>query len=192
MKALDIEVALYTHFNPRINIVVPNVSWGMGINYECDMVVLRPSGFATEIEIKVSRADIKADLKKRHIHDAKKSLPGWQSAPLFREFYFAVPEALKDDPCIPESAGILVVSEYGYKPVAPGCRRPTTTVYRKALIRTGAVKWDDKMRLKLYRLGMMRIQALKQKLRQAERGIEKPKPVKLNRSRETILLERGF
>ena len=45
-------------FNYRANLIVPNISWGLGL-HECDLLVLTSSGYATEIEIKVSKADLK-------------------------------------------------------------------------------------------------------------------------------------
>ena len=86
MTAREVEIGVADKFNYRQNVIVPNVSWGIGLRYEADLVVLRPSGYAVEVEIKVNASDIKADLKKRHQHDSK----------LFRELWFAVPEELAD------------------------------------------------------------------------------------------------
>jgi hypothetical protein len=184
MKAIDIEVALFSYFKARQNIIVPNVSWGMGLNYESDMVVLRPSGYASEIEIKVSASDIKADKKKKNCHHGY----SWVhcSGSLFRELWFAVPEKLKDHPDIPEHAGILVVSEYGWSPVYRASRKSTTTEYRKPKICQTAIKWTPEMRMKLLQLGVMRIGKLKSKIRRIENGLTKPR---LNRSRKSIRLD---
>jgi hypothetical protein len=97
----DIEIAVADYFDYRRNLVVPNVSWGLGLLYEADMVVLRPSGFAVEVEIKVTASDIKADLKKKHQHNSL----------LFRELWFAVPEHLAGNENIPQHAGILSVKD---------------------------------------------------------------------------------
>jgi len=102
ITSLDIEIAVAKHFGWRQNVIVPNVHWGLGLHYEADLVVLRPSGWAIEIEIKISAADIRADLKKLRQHNS----------PLFRELYFAVPECLTENPNIPAHAGILSVWEY--------------------------------------------------------------------------------
>lgn len=48
----------------RNNICVPNVSWGAGIGYEADLVIISKSGYATEYEIKRSYSDFIADFKK--------------------------------------------------------------------------------------------------------------------------------
>ena len=66
----EIELAIVnsTLFNKRRDIIVPNVSWGL-LNHEADMVIMTPSGYLTEIEIKRSWEDFKADFKKGHKHD---------------------------------------------------------------------------------------------------------------------------
>lgn len=52
--AKEIEIAIARYFGIRQNAIVPNVSWGLGFPYECDLLILRDSGFAIEIEIKIS------------------------------------------------------------------------------------------------------------------------------------------
>lgn len=148
MTANEIEIAVARHFNPRLNVIVPNVYWGLvGLRYEADLVVLRPSGFALEVEIKVTASDIKADTKKRHLHDYQ-----W-----FRQLWFAVPETLRDHPDIPAKAGILAVSEHGL--------RPWVTMYRNAKTQKEAKAWPLERRLKLMSLGVMRIWTLKEAMR---------------------------
>jgi len=84
MTARDVEIRVARYFNPRVNLIVPNVSWGFGLNYEADLVIVRPSWFCDEIEIKVTIADLKADAKKKHIHDGK----------MFKRLWFAMPDYL--------------------------------------------------------------------------------------------------
>ena len=60
-KHIELEVARW--FDTRRFLVVPNVSWGL-MPYECDLLAMASSRYLYEIEIKVSGADIKADLKK--------------------------------------------------------------------------------------------------------------------------------
>lgn len=97
---MEIEVAIARYFNPRQNIIVPNISWGL-MNHECDMLVVTKSGFATEIEIKRSRADLLADFRKAHHHEEHR----------IRELYYCIPECLYEKcvDLIPEEAGVLVV-----------------------------------------------------------------------------------
>ena len=97
MNTIDIEIAIANHFDYRRNIIVSNVSWGMNI-HECDLLVLTKSGYATEVEIKISKSDILRDKNKIHGHIHKK----------IKKLYFAVPENLRN--CvdfIPERAGFF-------------------------------------------------------------------------------------
>jgi hypothetical protein len=151
ITAQDIEVVLARHFNYRANIIVPNVSWGLGLRYEADLVVLRKSGYADEIEIKVTASDIKADLKKKVQHDSA----------FFRRLWFAVPAGLEDHPDIPERAGIICISGRAtrYKPDGLG-----VTIIRQAKIRKHCRKMDERKKMKLLSLGCMRIWSLKEKL----------------------------
>lgn len=64
LNARDIEIAIAKMFNYRMNVIVPNVSWGLGLRCECDLLIVSQRRYATEIEIKVSKSDIKADKKK--------------------------------------------------------------------------------------------------------------------------------
>jgi len=67
MTAIDIEEALYRRFSMKEYIAVPNVYWGLGINYEIDMFICnKKSKICSEIEIKISKSDLKADKKKKH------------------------------------------------------------------------------------------------------------------------------
>lgn len=140
MTSQHVELAVAVHFGYRQNIIVPNISWGMGLLYEADVVVLRPRGWGIEIEIKVSSADIKADLKKRYQHDSN----------LFKELWFAVPANIVSHPDIPRRAGILSVDD-----------KKRVTVIRKPVRNTLAKKWTMEQRLKLLHLASMRTWALK-------------------------------
>jgi hypothetical protein len=149
LRATDIEIVVARHFHWRQNLIVPNVSWGIwDLGYEADMVVLRPSGYALEVEIKVTKSDIKADLSKRHTHNSK----------LFRELWFAVPAKLAGDPNIPKRAGILAIHEryHGDGWTAIPERMPQRN--------KEAVQWDQERRDKLLHLGCMRIWSLKEHL----------------------------
>lgn len=166
---LDIEIAVIDYFRPRQNLIVPNVSWGMHNKeyrslHECDVLVLSGDNYATEVEIKISKADLLKDREKKHGHHHN----------LIRRLYFAVPSKLKDIALesIPDHAGLLVVSnavknQYVFK----------DSTYRKieyvkvdevrpCKINTIAVKWTDTQRLQLARLGTMRILGLKRKIQE--------------------------
>jgi len=153
MTAQQVEIAVAKHFGYRQNLIVPNVHWGLNLPYEADLVVLRPSGWAIEVEIKVSAADIRADLKKTRQHDSN----------LFRELYFAVPERLSTNTNIPEHAGILSVYEY-----KPGWLK--VKMLRRSVLRKTATKWKPETRQKLCELAAMRIWSLKQHLSDKRKG----------------------
>lgn len=88
----EIEVALSKtdNFNYLKNIVAFNVN-GIGqsllINHECDMLILSKAGYLTEIEIKRSWKDFKADFKKKHSHE---------SNGLIKKFYYCIPLSILD------------------------------------------------------------------------------------------------
>ena len=103
MTSSFVEIAVARHFNYRMNLIIPNVYWGLGLSYEVDLLIVSPSGYATEVEIKVSKSDIKADLSKRHTHNSK----------LIKRFYFAVPESLADCEYLPKDAGLVTVTDFG-------------------------------------------------------------------------------
>lgn len=149
MKALEIEVAVMQYFGVRKNIIVPNVWWGMGMEHEADLIVLTKSNCAYEIEIKVSKSDLKQDLKKEHLHFDKR----------ISRLYFAIPEdLLACFDLIPPDAGILLVyqTNKGY----------AIAKEREAKIHNNR-KFSDSDRIKLAELGSMRILGLKQKLLKA-------------------------
>jgi len=148
ITAQEIEIAVAQHFGYRYKIVVPNVSWGLGLNYEADVVVLQKSGYAIEIEIKISASDIKADLKKRHQHDSN----------MFKQLYFAVPLELANNENIPERAGILAVMGRETNGVRD------VELKRAAKTNKNAVKLSEIQIRKLMSLGCMRIWSLKKKL----------------------------
>ncbi len=73
-------------FHFRRNIVVPNVYWGFGLDYEADLLVVSKAGYTTEVEIKVNKNDLLKDPMKKKF---RKGLPTKISF-----FYYAVPEYL--------------------------------------------------------------------------------------------------
>ena len=93
------------HFNPRVNIVVPNVSWGL-LEHEADVLVCTKQGYVTEIEIKVSKSDFLKDFEKPHGHYDKR----------ITKYYFAVPEILEEfvKERLPDQWGLLVLKQTKY------------------------------------------------------------------------------
>jgi hypothetical protein len=154
LTTIEIEERVAQHFGIRQNIVVPNISWGMNI-HECDLLIVRKSGYGIEVEIKVSRADLKKDVEKPHHHNDKR----------IREFYFAIPDYLKDAiEFIPEHAGIIVLSRnYDYGDYVY-CKR-----IREARINKNCQKFTPEEILGIARLGTMRIWSLKRKIIETRR-----------------------
>ena len=150
MRTPELESKLVKWFDPRRQLIVPNVSWGWGLTYEVDLVVVRPSGYAIEVELKISRADVRKDQEKR------KWLPGHDGhhGDRFRESWFAVPEKLQDFALanIPAHCGLIVVPEDSY---------PCIRVVRKAKLNTKAKPLTEKEEIALLRLAAIRMWTLK-------------------------------
>ncbi len=171
LKSTDIEILLAEHFGYRANIVVPNVWWGWGLRHEADMIVLRPSGFVDEVEIKTSWQDLKADGEKRWDH--------WESG-LVSRVWFAAPQLLA------ERALTMLDPRYGIKSVwrryrhydratgrevdGPGSNSneyvyTSVVTLRAARLNPRRRKPTEAQTLKLASLGAMRIWDLKKALR---------------------------
>lgn len=158
MKTEELEVLVMQHFKFTKNIVVPNVSWGIkrwpevGVLHECDVLSLTKAGYATEIEIKISKADLLKDKEKVHGHNSN----------FIKFLYFAVPKKLEEIALqeIPERAGLLVVEEYLQR---NNKKHTFLRVVKGAKANPDAVKWKESEREKLLRLGCMRIVSLKKK-----------------------------
>jgi len=109
LKTPEMEQALWMHWARKDQkVMCLNVSWGM-FNHECDILVLNKDNTFTEVEIKISKADIKKDLTKSHKHKDYHNR--------IHKLYFAIPERLENEEIfslIPDHAGIMVV--YGQLP----------------------------------------------------------------------------
>ena len=144
MTTPEMEIILAYFFDFRKNLIVPNVKWGFGLKHEADLLILYPSGFCDEIEIKVSKADLLKDKEKKHKHRSNK----------VRALYFAIPFELEDQiENIQENAGVYVV--YNKRKVI---------LKRPARVNGRATKATKKDREHLYHLAAMRIWNLKRKL----------------------------
>lgn len=157
MNSREIEIAVARHFGFRQNIIVPNVWWGLRLNHEADILVVSESGYAREIEIKVTASDIKADLKKRHGHTDMHDR--------IRQVYFAVPEKLKDNPNIPQEFGLISVSQPA--DVSKICY---VSLIRPAKINRYAKPLKETEIRHLLHMGCMRIWSLKEKLNKLKGG----------------------
>jgi len=151
---IEIEERVARYFNPRQCLIVPNISWGMNI-HECDLLIVRKSGYGIEVEIKISRADLKKDGEKSHQHRDDR----------IRELYFAIPEYLQDSiSLIPPHAGVIVVTRvYDY-----GDHVYCKTI-RPAEVNKKSVKFSQEEMFNIARLGTMRIWSLKKKIIEIKR-----------------------
>jgi len=152
ITTIDMELVLVNHFKPRTKLIVPNVSWGLGV-HECDLLILSQTGYATEVEIKVSSYDLVKDKKKWHRHDS----------PKIKYLYFAIPyyiEELIDK--IPDRAGVIVVRKSNYN------GKLFCDIVRKPKIHS-RYKFSEEEKYKLARLGALRIWTLKQNIQKLKK-----------------------
>lgn len=133
-------------FDFTVYAVVPNVSYAVLGHGEADLLCLSKSNTFHEVEIKVSKSDMKADLKKHRGHENSMVAYTW----------FAVPDVLEDDALeiVPSRYGLVVVES---DPHRFTCYR--TRVVRKATKYTGfgARKPTDAEVLRFLRTGVIRM-----------------------------------
>ena len=148
LHAGGIELALAYRYKWRQNLIVPNVYYGLDFRYELDLMIVTPAGWATEVEIKISLSDLKADQKKTHNHHSNR----------IKYLYFAVPEKLQAQALelIPERAGLFIVRPdlqlYDYR---------KTEIAKSPTTNKSARKITTAERIKLNELATMRIWSLK-------------------------------
>lgn len=130
-------------FDRRRYLCVPNVSWGMNLTHECDVLAVTAAGYAHEIEIKVTLFDLKRDAGKNHHH----------SSSLIKCLWFAGPEKL--GPALlehaPPGSGVVVVVDEGTRPRCHVLRiatprpqhRRVTPHQRYQLARLGCIRYWD-------------------------------------------------
>lgn len=148
MKTVEVELAVVKLLNPRVHAMVPNVSWGLGLRHECDILALNSGGYFSEIEIKVSVADMKKDLQKRHGHNSK----------IISRLIYAFPLQILEKvlPLVPERCGIIVV-DYNWR------KQPEARWHR--VCKYDKTKKPSPAEIeKFYQLGLMRIWSLKNHL----------------------------
>ena len=145
LSTAEIEIAVANFLNYRVNLIVPNIWWGLNFCYELDLISVSKAGYATEVEIKVSLSDLKKNkLKKEWAHCDKR----------IKYLFFAIPDYLYDKAVehIPENAGILTVNQN------------LKVDIKKVAKQNKALKLTQKEILKLQHLSAMRIWALKKKI----------------------------
>ncbi len=143
----EIEIAIASYFGISRHIIVPNISWGLNL-HECDILIIRESGYAVEVEIKRSKQDLLNDFKKQHGHRSKK----------IKELWYAIPEEYAENwqEIIPLDCGIFT-----YRRLDGGW--VYISFFRRGENRE-CRKLTEKEMLKVAKLGCMRIWNLKQRL----------------------------
>ena len=169
ITTIQMEEAISRLFGVRTNIIVPNISWGLPGMHECDVFIIKKSGYAVEVEIKRTKADLLADFKKKHDHSDVR----------IREFYYALPEKLLETctELIPEHAGIIKC----YKSQWATRNDIYASIIRPAKIRKDARKLTMEEQFKVAKLGTMRIWTLKNKIIKLQNAEKKEKTVRRSR-----------
>jgi hypothetical protein len=155
MKTQELELRLATFFDFRRNLIVPRIAPGLVIPYEADLIIVTPSRWATEVEIKISASDIRAESKKS---------PWAHRSENIKKFYYAVPEDLADCKYLPQDCGLISVMEN------PGKYDLVCEIIRPPKINKEAAKITDAQYIYLSRLGCMKIWTLKEKLLRGKMG----------------------
>jgi hypothetical protein len=165
ITTIEMEEAISRYFGIRTNIIVPNISWGLPGMHECDVFIVKKTGYVIEVEIKRSKPDLLADFKKKHNHSDVR----------IKEFYYALPEKLIES-CtefIPEHAGIISCARSKWK-----TRNSVySTVIRDPKPRKDARKLTQEEQFKIAKLGCMRIWTLKNKIIKLQNAEKKEKSV---------------
>jgi hypothetical protein len=151
----DMEVALARFFNYRVYTIVPNVSYGFGLNHECDLLLLDKKLRLTEVEIKISRSDLRADFKKTHGHRSR----------YISRLIYAVTEDILDTALeiVPKENGIVVVKQRQIGNPETGHVVNRCEWVRQCQHDKTKQPITESRALELTRLGCMRIWSLKEK-----------------------------
>lgn len=159
MTTPEMEKLIYTYFESGSLAIVPKVTknngwldtevnpmiWKNIVNHECDMLIVTKNCYLTEVEIKISLSDLKADFKKKHQHKDEN----------IKNFYYAFPEEMKEKAIklIPEKSGILIAVK---KHLNSGYEYREIECYRKPKINKEAKPINDIVLSRIYRLGYLR------------------------------------
>lgn len=108
--------------------------------HETDLVSVNKTGYATEVEIKISKADFMKDFDKKHYHESG----------FIKYFYYAVPYYMLDFALenAPEGVGVMSVT--------PSKNFGKVSIIREAVARKGARKVPEDKILKMERYMSMR------------------------------------
>lgn len=156
MTTPEMEKLIYWYFEKSSLVIVPKISgnnwwfdsetmiWKNIVNHECDMLIVSKNHYLTEVEIKISLSDLKADFKKEHQHKDEN----------IKNFYYAFPAEMKEKALelIPKECGILIAVKKNEDSI------PYRKIecYRKPKINKEAKPINDIVLSRIYRLGYLR------------------------------------
>lgn len=102
---------IITYCHERHKYVIANAFFGRN---ECDVFSLTHSGYAFEFEVKISRADFFADLKKidKHKRYSDCSAGGSKDGFVPNRFFYVCPKGLIKPEEVPEYAGLMYASSF--------------------------------------------------------------------------------
>jgi len=171
MTAREVLLALCGHgsnclWNPTRLVAVPNTTQLVG--WEADLLLLFPSGWVWEVEIKVSVSDFRREFRTKESKHLTLEA-GVRMIDLGRggrphlvrhankhvgRYYFAMPKAVYDkvEAEIPAYAGVIVLDPDNLD----GWKRLRPRIVRKAKLLPGTDKTGDKFRIELLRLAHAR------------------------------------
>ena len=169
----EIEVALAEHdyFSYVKNVVAFNVlgeTSKLPLWHECDMLVLRPSGYLIEVEIKRSWSDFLADFHKKHHHGC-----GDQQS-LVKELWFCVPEG-----CLEDAKAKLEEAGQPYSGIVTYDEELKLKLHGGYLL-SNYRKLTIEEQFQVARFGAMRCVKLRKKLLQAKTSGKTAKDEKIN------------
>jgi len=157
MTTNKMETLIYRYFESGSLAIVPRVTknngwldtevnpmiWKNIVNHECDILIVTKNHYLTEVEIKISLSDLKADFKKKHQHKDEN----------IKNFYYAFPAEMKEKAIelIPKECGILIAVKK-----EAGIPYRKIECYRKPKINKEAKPINDIVLSKIYRLGYLR------------------------------------
>lgn len=103
MTTKELEYAINKQYFNSSKIITTNLTRNSGVvSHECDVIVVTKSNYLLEFELKISKADLKNDFKKKHSHECEN----------IKKTYYVLPKELKD--CvelIPDKFGVIIVDK---------------------------------------------------------------------------------
>ena len=149
-------VVVENHFPPIRYAVCQNVSFAL-LPYEADIIAVTEAGTVHEIEIKLSKSDLKADAKKQR----------WSQPHVVDYYWLAVPKALKEDAVKRAKeigAGVFLVYSDEYYTLCDEIKKPRRWITKDAaplhhfrtIDKAYVKEWRRGLASRVYRLAALR------------------------------------